>query len=192
MVMSEDTQTLKLGRIVLGSDPCPAPEKNNETVSGFVLDAVTDTCEHSTCPIIELKGCPTLEGRSMVRVLTYCYTKGVLSATEIEQSLWHDNLLRGKCSAQIPTAKTISRFRRLNRALIQNCLENALRRIRRGLASSTFSQTLICAAAEPDPKPARLLTAAPVPGEGTTILVRKEAAQRVENATCLDSELSSE
>ena len=108
------------------------------------------------------------------------------------QGLWKDDTLRGKCSGQIPTAKTISRFRRLNRGLIQTCLENALRRIRRALASATLSQPLACGGADTSPKPARLFTAAPAPGEGTTILVRKEAAQRVENATYLDSELLSE
>ena len=192
--MSEDTVILKLGPVVLGRgqgqrDP---PEKTHETVSGLVLDAVAEMCQKSTTPIVTVHGCPTLAAKSMVSVLTYCYTKGVLCATDIEQSLWKDDVLRGSCSEQIPTAKTISRFRRLNRGLIQTCLENALRRIRRALVSSTLSQSLTCGEAETKPKPARLLAAAPAPGEGTTIFVHKEAAQRVENATCLDRELVSE
>lgn len=190
--MSEETVNLKLSPIVLGQNQSAAPEKDNETVGGLVLDAVSETCQQSKTPIQSVNGRPTLAAKSMVGVLTYCYTKGVLSAADIEQSLWKDNVVRGTCSEEIPTARTISRFRRLNRGLIQSCLENALRRIRRALVSSTLSQSLACGGAEVKPKPARLLTAAPAPGEGTTILVRKEAAQRVENATCLDRELLSE
>jgi hypothetical protein len=161
-------------------------------VSGFVIDAVAETCQQSPGPIIETKERPSLEGKSMVGVMVYCYTKGVLCAAEIERSLWKDDLLRGKCSEQIPTAKTISRFRRLNRLLIQTCLENALRRIRRALANSTLSQSITSGGTDVDAKPAQVAAAAPAPGEGTTILVRKEAAQRLENATYLDSELVNE
>lgn len=190
--MSDEMVNLKLGPIVLGRDVTTAPEKNDETVSGLVLDAVTETCQHSASRIVDMKDRPTLAGKSMIGVITYCYTKGVLSAAEIEQSLWKDTTLRGKCSEQIPTAKTISRFRRLNRALIQTCLENALRRIRRTLASSTLSRPLGCGEADENPKPVRQSAAAPALGEGTTIWMRKEAAQRVENATYLDSELLNE
>ena len=190
--MSDETVILKLSPIVLGRNPNVAPPKNDETVSGLVVEAVTETCEQNPTPIVTVKDRPTLEGQSMVKVITYCYTKGVLSAAEIEQTLWKDDLLRGQCSAQIPTARTISRFRRSNRDLILTCLEKALRRIRRALARSTLSQPLACGEAETNPKPARLFTVAPAPGEGTTILVHKEALQRVENATYLDSELASE
>ena len=190
--MSDETVILRLSPIVLGQHLNAAPEKDHETVSGLVLDAVAETCQQSTSPIIGVKDRATLAATSMVGVITYCYTKGVLSAEEIEESLWKDQTVRGRCWEQIPTARTISRFRRLNRGLIQTCLENALRRIRRALASATLSQPLPCGGADASPTPARVFTSAPVPGEGTTILVRKEAAQRVENATCLDAELLSE
>ena len=190
--MSDEMVNLRLSPIVLGPDKSPAPEKNDETVSGFVLDAVTETCQQSASRIVDMKDRPTLAGRSMIGVITYCYTKGVLSAAEIEQSLWKDATLRGRYSEQLPTAKTISRFRRLNRALIQTCLENALRRIRRALANSTMSRPLSFGGVDMDTKPVRHLAAAPALGEGTTILMRKEAAQRLENATCLDSELQNE
>ena len=190
--MSDETVILKLSPIVLGRDANVAPVKNDETVSGLVVEAVTETCQQSPKPIITVKDRPSLAGESMVKVITYCYTKGVLSAAEIEQSLWKDDIVRGRCSAEIPTARTISRFRRLNRTLILTCLEKALRRIRRALAHSTLSQPLACGEADTNPKPARLFTVAPAPGEGTTIVVHKEAVQRVENATYLDSELSSE
>ncbi len=186
--MSEETIILKLGPVVLGQDP-PA-EKKNETVSGFVLDAVRETCKQGTNTIVPIAGRPTFEGRSMVGLLTYCYTKGVLSAAEIEEILWHDDALRGKCMQQLPTAKTISRFRRLNRGLIQTCLENALRRIRRALASATLSQSISSTGEDTKPKAIPLSVAA-APGEGTTILMHKEAVQRIENATCLDADLLS-
>jgi len=190
--MSDDTIILKLCPVVLGQGPPADPEKKNETVRGFVLDAVSETCQEGANPIVTVTGCPTFEAKSMVGLLTYCYTKGVLSAAEIEENLWNDDALRGKCIQQLPTAKTISRFRRLNRGLILTCLENALRRIRRALASATLSQSLTSGEADMKPKPARLFTVAPAPGEGTTILMRKEAMQRVENATCLDADLLSE
>ena len=190
--MSDDTIILKLCPVVLGQGPPADPEKKNETVRGFVLDAVSETCQESTNPIATVTGCPTLEARSMVGLLTYCYTKGVLSAAEIEESLWNDDALRGKCMQQLPSAKTISRFRRLNRGLILTCLEKALRRIRRALVSSTLSQSLVCGETEARPKPPRLFTPAAAAGEGTTILVHREAVQRVENATCLDADLLSE
>ena len=189
--MSDDTVILKVSPIVFGPCAGAALERNDETVSGFVLDAVIETCEQSASGIIEVRDRPTLAAQSMVGVITYCYTKGVLGAAEIEQGLWKDDTLRSKCAAQIPTARTISRFRRMNRTLIQTCLENALRRIRRALASCTLSQPL-AGGADTNPKPARPFAVAPAPGEGTTILIRKEAAQRVENATYLDSELSNE
>jgi hypothetical protein len=190
--MSDETVILKLGPMVVGHpETSDTAEESTETVS-LVLEAVNETCSQSQAPIIGVKSGPTLEPKSMIGLITYCYAKGVLCASEIEQGLWKDDRLRSVCADKIPAAKTISRFRRLNRGLIQSCLENALRRVRRALATSTLSQTLACGTADAKPKPARLITTAPAPGEGTTILVRKEAAQRVENATWLDSELLSE
>jgi hypothetical protein len=191
--MNDETIILRFSPIVLGSaQNNGATEKNPETVSGLVAGAVSDTCQQTGLPIIDVKSGPALDPKSMIGVITYSYAKGVLSAAEIEQGLWKDDRLRAACAAKIPTARTISRFRRLNRALIQSCLENTLRRVRRALVHSTLSQTIPSVGADIKEKPARLSVTAPAPGEGTTVLVRKEAAQRLENATYLDHELLSE
>lgn len=191
--MSDETIILRLSPMVLGSaENSGTDQKPPETVSGLVRDAVSETCQQTGTPILEVKSGPVLEAKSMIGVITYCYAKGVLSAVEIEQGLWKDDRLRGNCAAKIPTARTISRFRRLNRGLLQSCLENTLRRVRRALVQSTLSQSIPFGEGDTKEKPARLSVTAPAPGEGTTVVVRKEAAQRLENATYLDSELLSE
>src|SRR5689334_11783674 len=144
-VMNADDQTiiLRFSPIVLGkTETDRVAEKDNETVSGLVLGAVNDTCEQTGVPIVDAMNGPALDAKSMMGVITYSYTKGVLSAAEIEEGLWKDSRVRGACASKIPAARTISRFRRLNRALIQMCLENALRRVRRALVHSTLSQTI--------------------------------------------------
>src|SRR5262245_6988594 len=189
--MSDETVILKLGPVVLGRGQVAPPESKTETVSGFILDAVNETCREPTAHVVQVKG-PVLEAKSMVGVITYCYAKGVLSASEIERGLWKDDELRSVCAANIPTARTISRFRRLNRQVIQCCLEKALRRVRRALAQSTLSQGVHCGGADTRPKPAPVTTTAPAPGEGTTILIRRDVTHRLENAALLDSDLVNE
>ncbi|HZO85188.1 MAG TPA: transposase [Verrucomicrobiae bacterium] len=191
--MNDETIILRLSPIVLGpAENSGANQTSPETVSGLVVDAVSETCQQTGTPIVDVKTGPALDPKSMMGVITYCYAKGILSATEIEQGLWKDDRLRGNCAAKIPNARTISRFRRFNRGLIQSCLENALRRVRRALVHSTLSQSIPYGEGDTKQKPARLSVTAPAPGEGTTVVVRKEAAQRLENATYLDSELLSE
>lgn len=187
--MSEDTVILKFSPIVLGR---PDDASKDETVSGFVVDAVNDICGEKAPALVEIRNGPTLEAKKMLGVITYCYAKGVLGASEIEQGLWKDDRLRSVFARDIPTARTISRFRRFNGTFIQACLEKTLRGIRRALAHSTLSQSLHAGTADAKPKPAWVPKSTPAPGEGTTILIRKEVVQRLENAAALDSELLTE
>ncbi len=161
-----------------------------ESNRGLLVEAVTASCAEAEGPIVGVHNGPCLPPKSMLGVVTYCYAKGLLASQEIERKLWKDNAVRASCANDLPTAKTIRRFRRLNRGMIQICLEKTLRRLRRVLAQITLSQTV------PDErgkiKPALPLMTTPAPGEGTTILMRKEAVTRIDTASLLDANLADE
>jgi hypothetical protein len=64
----------------------------------------------------------------LLGLVTYHYAVGILPSREIEQELWTNAPFRAVCGFEFPQSQVIRRFRRLNRAVIQDCLQETLRR----------------------------------------------------------------
>ena len=69
-----------------------------------------------------------LQPLPLLGLVTYHYAVGILPSREIEQELWTNAAFRAVCGFEFPQWQVIRRFRRLNRAVIQDCLEETLRR----------------------------------------------------------------
>ena len=121
----------------------------------------------------------------MLGIVTYCYAKDVCGSWDIERKMRSSSEVCAARHGDIPDAKIIRRFRRLNRGAVQMALEKALRFIRRAMLRNTLSQTLH---GQQNPVPARFATLA-APGEETTLMVRREAVQKLEVASILDATL---
>ena len=183
--MSDTGTTLRLSAFAPANAKVQVRPPTAESDTTIILDAVKQACADVRAPVIDVRNAPCLPAASMLGMVTYCYAKGVLASQDIERNLWKDDAVRSSFESDLPSFRTIRRFRRLNHDTIQTCLEKTLRRVRRVLAEITFRQNV------PDeggkPKPALRLMTTPAPGEGTTILLRKEAATRIETAALLDA-----
>ena len=157
--MKDPTAILKLKRPM----PTGSPEMDpTESVTGIVMTAVRETDE----PVISPTGASDVSPRSMLGLVTYCYAKGIYGSSEVAQEL-RDRMQQNS----IPDAKTIRRFRRLNRGVLQTTLEKALRLIRRSRRKKA-----------PVPAPGIESSAS----DETIIMTRREAADKIETAAIID------
>ncbi len=185
--MKEDeTTVLSLSRFaanrpVSSNTPCSDSDTATNLVAQVIHETVT---EHPEAVILPQKR-PSFAPEAMLGLVTYCYAKGVLSSCDIERKLWKDRRIVSTCPEQIPEAHTIRKFRRLNRAMILQVLEKSLKRIRRALTRSTMRRTLYDLENEVKSVPPHRGDA----GEGTTILVRRDAVDRLDSAALIDSTL---
>jgi hypothetical protein len=69
---------------------------------------------------------PKLNLEAMLGVISYCYAKGVVSSREIEEHLWRNAAFLSAFGEDLPTARTIRRFRRQHREAILATVESAL------------------------------------------------------------------
>jgi hypothetical protein len=156
----EDAATiLKLKRPM----PTGSPESDpTESVTGIVMKAVRETDE----PVINPNGASNVSPQSMLGLITYCYAKGIYGSNDVAQEL------RNRMQQNsIPDAKTIRRFRRLNRGVLQTALEKTLRLIRR----SRRKKAAVPAPAIDSPA-----------SDETIIMTRREAADKIETAAIID------
>jgi len=68
-------------------------------------------------------------------MLVYCYAAGIFGSEAIVEQMHEDTHFRALCGDDYPDWHQLRRFRRLNRPVIQHCLEELLARIR-GAASA--------------------------------------------------------
>jgi hypothetical protein len=61
----------------------------------------------------------------MLGAVSYCYAKGVYQSEEIERKMLDDTAICEATGGEVPGAREIRKFRRLNRKSIQATLENA-------------------------------------------------------------------
>lgn len=112
------------------------PARPDETVTRLVAAAVPGTDSQRVRPLAPDEISP----RVMLRLITYCYAKGVYSSGEIERKL-----RKSPTHQLMLDAKAIRRFRRLNRVALQSALEKTLQGMHR---SSAGEETLIIARRE--------------------------------------------
>lgn len=82
--------------------------------------------EGQMMPVAEAEAGTALQPRSMLAVLVYCYAAGIFASEAIAELMQEDTQFRALCGDAYPDWHQLRRFRRLNRSLIQHCLEELL------------------------------------------------------------------
>ena len=72
-----------------------------------------------------------LQAKEMLGAVSYAYAKDVYESERIEKKMRGDSEMKEKLGQKVPDAKSISKFRKLNRAAIMETLERAFRFKRR-------------------------------------------------------------
>ena len=117
----------------------------------------------------------------MLGAVSYAYARDVYESERIEKKMQGDTEMRDKLGEKVPNAKSISKFRKLNRGAIMETLERAFRFKRRKDKEELAK-----------PLPGQPVTAAPLrsateDGEHTVIISKKQAEQKIENAIIIDN-----
>ena len=106
---------------------CLAPDLSGwthpKTLAGIVLNAVHTVDEATLYPVFSSDETKMLPPRTMLGLLVYCYSTGVYRSENIEHRIAMDEILQFLCAGSAPNSALIRRFRHLNRAAIEQCLE---------------------------------------------------------------------
>jgi hypothetical protein len=175
---SEETTHLHLGKFA--PDQAKATPASEEGMTVFIQRAAAETIANSKDPIIVPKDAQGLPAKEMLGAVSYAYAKDVYESERIEKKMRGNSEMQEKLGEKIPDAKSISKFRKLNRAAIMETLEKAFR-FKRRKDKEDLAKPL---AGQP-------VTAAPLTstddGENTVIISKKQAEQKVENAIIIDN-----
>lgn len=160
----------------------PTNTSPEESPTLFIQKAAAETAEQSSQPVVVPKG-GALPPKEMLGAVTYCYAKGVYRSEDIERKMKQDPEFRSAVQNEIPDAHAIRRFRRLNRAAIQATLEKFFRKLRK-----RPPLTQVMPGAQP-PEPSPLPPSAPAASDAgnTTMLAKREASARLDNAAWIDN-----
>ena len=134
----------------------PPPSAANQLVIRHVLEVTNRIESHSLNPVASTQAGIALQPLPLLGLVTYHYAVGILPSREIEQELWTNAAFRAVCGFEFPRWQAIRRFRRLNRAVIHDCLQQTLHQAshagnhpRLSLGETDFSteaETRICTA----------------------------------------------
>jgi hypothetical protein len=159
----DETTVLRFSRFV-GQAPAPT-SKADETIGGVVERAVDEVCKSAPEPPIAPRDSPVTP-KGLLGILAYCYAKRIYGSEEIQDKLSHNATVVAACHDHVPDASFLRRFRRLNRVILQACLEKALRR--------TPQQPMAPSVPSPADK------------ETTTTVMHREAMERLDKAAFVD------
>ena len=180
---SEENSNLHLGKFAPGQEPPPATQPAEEGQTLFFRRVATEIAQQSGVPVVAPKEGNALGAKDLLGAVAYCYAKGVYSSSEIEDQMLRDAKLRAATHDEIPNAKAIRRFRRLNREAIHQTLEKWYRKLRKSQPT-----TEVMPGAEPPVPPPALAATPAVPADGnTSFIVRREASDRLDKATFIDN-----
>ena len=94
-----------------------------KTLAGIVLNAVQMIDVAALHPAISPRETNFLSPRTMMGLLVYCYAVGIYRSENIELRSGSDETLLFLCGGVVPESSVIRRFRHLNRAAVEQCLE---------------------------------------------------------------------
>ena len=146
-------------------------------VTVMVKMAAAETVEKTGAPLVPKDG-GAMSGQQMLGAVSYCYAKGVYESEEIERKMMKDPVLRASVRGDVPDAKSIRRFRLLNRGAIQTTLEKAFGFMRRKEKAEMMKPLSGQPAAAPYTGSA---------GESTVLFARDQAKERVQQAAFVDN-----
>ena len=90
----------------------------------LALDAVQTLDESAS--LTSPKGRMNPGMKTLLTLLTYCYSAGIHGSQEIERAIETDPTVRYLCAHNYPDAVTLRRFRREHRDQIKHCLAHVL------------------------------------------------------------------
>ena len=172
---SADSTVLHLNKFAPGAPP---KEPSSDTgVTVMIKRAAAETVEQGAAPVVP-KESGALPPEQMLGAVSYCYAKGVYESEEIERKMMRDTTLREAVHGEVPDARAIRKFRRLNREAIQKTLEKAFSLLRKKEKRSAIP-----------PLPGQTTTTTPATalGDSTVAFVRREAEDRVQEAAFVDN-----
>jgi hypothetical protein len=175
------TTLLHLGKFVPEPTSTPALT-SDESVTALIARAAAETCQEKH--VVVPKNAGPVGAESMLGAVSYCYMKGVYSSSDIERKMYDDPAFRASCGNEIPRPEDIRRFRRLNREAIQATLEKVFRRTRKKISTLWWPDNPFRGAASPLASGPQIPT--PPPREETQVFVRREALERLDQATFID------
>jgi hypothetical protein len=179
----QEENPLHLGKFAPGQEPPPATQPAEEGQTLFFRRVATEIAQQSGPPVVAPKAGNALQAKDLLGAVAYCYAKGVYSSSEIEDQMLRDAKLRAATNDEIPDAKTIRRFRRLNRDAITQTLEKWYRKLRK-----TKPTTEVMPGAEPPvPAPVSAATNAAPSDGNTSFIVKREATDRLDKAAFIDN-----
>jgi len=172
----DHSTNLHLGRFA-PSTPAAAPNDETTGVTVMIKRAAAETVQQGAKPVVPKDG-GALPADEMLGAVSYCYAKGVFTSEEIEQKMLKDKELRAAVHDDVPDAKSIRRFRRLNHGAIQATLEKAFGFMRRK-EKQALQKPL---AGQPaNPQSSKSL------GDSTVLMAHKQAEQRLDEAAFTDN-----
>lgn len=162
-----------------------APDSDETKTSASAVDpGLTISVKRAASEMVRQGGLPILPaesgdmpGKAFLGTVSYCYAKGVYTSEEIEDKMRQDPKLCRAVHGEVPSAKAIRRFRRLNRAVIEQTLTKAF-----GYFSKKNSRTASPSATAPG-----MSGPSPVLGETTITVARHQAEDRVQEAAFIDN-----
>ena len=173
---ASDSTILLLDKFAPGAEARPASE-SDAGLTVMVRRAAAQTVEQSGTPIVPKDG-GALPGKDMLGAVSYCYAKGVYESEEIERKMTRDPALREAVHGEVPDARSIRKFRRLNKGAIQQTLEKAFGLLRRKQKADLM---------KPLPGQPAVPAAQVALGESTMCYVRHQAEERVQQASFIDN-----
>jgi hypothetical protein len=175
----EDDETTVLHLNKFTSAESTPPSEEGATI--FIKKAAEETVKQGSRVIVP-SAAGQVSAEEMLGAVAYCYAKGVYSADDIERKMLRDPEFRDALGGVVPDPQSIRRFRKLNRAAIQEVLEKFYRRLRK-----QKPPTEVLPGAQPPQSAAQSPTPAPSnPGESTAFFVKREATDRLDKASFID------
>lgn len=173
----DHSTSLHLGKFAPGADsttqPCAEP---SPTIA--IKMAAAEVTKQSGAPIVPKDG-GALPPREMLGAVSYCYAKGVYTSEDIEGKMRRDPKLRESVGGDVPDARAIRRFRRLNRDAIRSTLAKAFVFLRKKEPRP---------AVEPLPgQPAAAAIPQSLAGESTVNMARHDAEKKIDEAAFIDN-----
>jgi hypothetical protein len=179
----EETKVLNLGKFAPNQPAASPSEPGEEGQTLFFLRAASEAAQPGGPGVVAPKAGNAIPAKELLGAVAYCYAKGVYSSSEIEGRMLRDPKLRAATHDEIPNAQAIRRFRRTNRAAIQQTLEKWYRRLRK----SKPTTAVMPGAQPPEPSPLPPGPAVAPSSENTSIFVKREASDRLDKAAFIDN-----
>ena len=106
-----------------GTSAVREPQTLNQAVQSFVRDVADGSLRRIATPTAGIAWQPP----ALLALLAICYAREIFSSVEIERLMQRDAEFRQLCGQEFPDARSLRRFRRENRSILESCLGAALR-----------------------------------------------------------------